>query len=626
MSSKDALIAEAQKQLQKGQLERAIRGYQEAVALDSGDLRVRQRLAELLTRANRIEEARNEFESVGKNLSAGGFYQKAIAVYKQIERICPDDIGVVLTIAGLNEKNGLIPNALAEYKRAYDYYESAANLSEGVKVLDLMQKVDAKNINLKLKYAEVLHQVGNMDASLQVFSQLAALLIERKEIAGFVRLATKMAQMFQGQDDFAARVLKERIAADGAELALQTLQVLLKEAPQQLGYWRLVVEAYRKLEQPERVKMACRHLLQLSPADVVAYEHLVRCLLAEGAADEAARILAEQKTLFIESGAAGGLKQLYLELHACTPMDPAVLQAVLQECDAAGVGSRPDSIASVQGEPRADSVPVASQVVAVSAMVADGDEDDESFPALPVWDDPPFEQPETVEEISGDAVVVSLPETEILSVEPGPVATVEAAVAPDDELFEIEIDFEDAAEAGAVDTGASSDENWFETVSGILDTISTDKSAVRFGGELESADYQSHFDLGLALREMGLYDDAITEFRQAAADAPRRIKCLAMQGACLRDKGEPAVAENALQTLLASPGLSSEDVATVKYELALTLRLLGRNDEAQLLLEEIDRICPGFRDVAHLLDDAATSEGMSGLDFSEDDLLEFDLK
>lgn len=623
MSSKDVLIAEAQKQVQKGQLDRAIRGYQEALALDPADLRVRQRLAELLTRANRIEEARTEFEAVGKSLSAGGFYQKAIAVYKQVERLCPDDIGVVLTIAALNEKNGLIPNALAEYKRAYDHYETTSNLPEGVKVLDLMQKADAKNINLKLKYAEVLHQIGSLEASLQTFVQLADLLIERKEVAGFVRLTAKMSQMFQGQDNFAVRVLRARIVAGAAESVLQALQALLKEAPQRLDYWRLVIEAYSKLGQSERVKMACRHLLQLAPTDCVAYEHLVRALMVEGAADEAVGILAEQKSLFIENGAAEVLRQLCLELHARVPFDPAVLQALLQECDAAGAAAVvPDS---------QDSAPESAPSMAASAafvtVAADDVDDEESFPALPVWDDVPDERTEVTEQAAGDLPLVSLPDVQELPVVSGIADVAEVLPMPEDELFEIEVDLEENPVDDDGTGGASSNENWFETVTEIFDAISTDKSAIRFGGELDSADYQSHFDLGLALREMGLYDDAVTEFRLAAADASRRIRCLAMQGACLREKGELSVAENALQALLASPGLSAEETATVTYELALTLRMLGRNDEARSLLEDVDRICPGFRDVALLLNDAATPDGpSSGFDFSEDDLLEFDLK
>jgi len=91
-------------------------------------------------------------------------------------------------------------------------------------------------------------------------------------------------------------------------------------------------------------------------------------------------------------------------------------------------------------------------------------------------------------------------------------------------------------------------------------------------------------------------------------------------------KGESPVAENALRTLLVSSELTPQEAATVKYELALTLQVLGNSDEAARLFEEVDQLCPGFRDVASLSKDTAGMELSHSLDFSDDDLLEFDLK
>ncbi len=48
---------------------------------------------------------------------------KAIAVYKQIEKLVSGRYAIALTLRGMNEKHGLSANALSEYKRAYDYFE-----------------------------------------------------------------------------------------------------------------------------------------------------------------------------------------------------------------------------------------------------------------------------------------------------------------------------------------------------------------------------------------------------------------------------------------------------------------------------------------------------------------------
>src|SRR6266568_1489975 len=122
-SKKDKLIEEAQRLALRGQLDKAIRTYEQVIALDPSAIIQRQRLAELLVKAGRIDGARSEFEAIGRHYSSNGFYLKAIAVYKKLQVMFPGDTAITLILAGLNEKHGLVANALAEYKQVYDYYE-----------------------------------------------------------------------------------------------------------------------------------------------------------------------------------------------------------------------------------------------------------------------------------------------------------------------------------------------------------------------------------------------------------------------------------------------------------------------------------------------------------------------
>ena len=142
---------------------------------------------------------------------------------------------------------------------------------------------------------------------------------------------------------------------------------------------------------------------------------------------------------------------------------------------------------------------------------------------------------------------------------------------------------------------------------------------MKFGNSLESSDAQSHFDLGLAFKEMGLFDEAINEFRQASQDPPRLVQCLIMQCACLRERGDVEKAMSMLCELL-KPGISNEDSCAVKYELATGYETLGQKDEATAVLNEIMEINPAFRDIRSRLNAVNLSDT---LDFSDDDLKDF---
>lgn len=603
MSKKEKLLAEAQKLFQKGQPDKAIKGYQEALALDPADLRIRQRLAELLMKVNRLDEARTELTAVGKALASSGFCLKAIAVYKQIEKLFPDDISITLTLATLNEQHGLTAQAMAEYKKAFEYYERQSNMAEAVKVLQSMQKADAQNVNIRLKLAEVLHQLGRLDESFQTFVALAGLVVERREEASFHRLVKRIGQLFPEKTDVAHAVIEQQIEEGNGEQAAQLLHSLLRSDPHVLWVWQALVTAYDRLGNLAKLKATSQHFIKFFPDEVAPREQLIRCLLAEQDTAGMADHLEAAEPVFIAANATDTLKELYLELEKLLPIDIRVLKGLIrafracgEEATAEQYAAKIASLASLSGSTTAPYAPPAP----VEAV--------ESEPAVELAFEP---EPE--------------PAPLVLESQLPPVSAAPEPKQAANALYEIEIELDLDEEPSATPAAqAVSSENWFDTVSDIFDTIATAPGMVKFGDGLETGDSQSHYDLGLAFREMGLLDEAINEFKQAGEDPARRVECLIQQGSCLRDKGELVLAENALQSLLTAPGLTLEEGNAIKYELALIYEAGGRPADAARLYGEIEAANPAFRDEKARLQQS--EEGAEGFDFDEDDLLDFELK
>ncbi|MGH7590866.1 MAG: tetratricopeptide repeat protein, partial [Gemmatimonadales bacterium] len=87
-------------------------------------------------------------------------------------------------------------------------------------------------------------------------------------------------------------------------------------------------------------------------------------------------------------------------------------------------------------------------------------------------------------------------------------------------------------------------------------------------------DFQTHYDLGVAFKEMGLLDEAIAEFQKALRAPEGRMRASEALGMAFYDKGQFAVAEAILKRAI--EGISGPD----DQKLGL-LYWLGRADEAQ---------------------------------------------
>lgn len=161
MANKDKILATAQKFLQKNNLPRAIKEYLKVIAIDSKDFRSRQKLAELYSRIKNVEEALTHYDVVATYYADNTFYLKAIAVYKQMQRLVPENLEYTLKLAQLNEQQGLVGNALSEYRALLHAYEVSAENEQAVKILDRMRELDPENITIGIRIAEFYARIGD---------------------------------------------------------------------------------------------------------------------------------------------------------------------------------------------------------------------------------------------------------------------------------------------------------------------------------------------------------------------------------------------------------------------------------------------------------------------------------
>ena len=131
---------------------------------------------------------------------------------------------------------------------------------------------------------------------------------------------------------------------------------------------------------------------------------------------------------------------------------------------------------------------------------------------------------------------------------------------------------------------------------------------------LDQEELESHYDLGIGYKEMGMYNGAIKEFDIAAGNPQRRVDCLTLQAICYREKGDPAKAEDLLRRGLALDALTDDERICLSYELAFLFESTGGVDEAIGLYREVSRANPGFHDVSRRLSTLAGEEPLDIID------------
>jgi tetratricopeptide (TPR) repeat protein len=121
--------------------------------------------------------------------------------------------------------------------------------------------------------------------------------------------------------------------------------------------------------------------------------------------------------------------------------------------------------------------------------------------------------------------------------------------------------------------------------------------------QVGSDDYDTHYNLGIAYREMGLVDEAIGAFQFAARDPSRIVECCGILGLCFRDKGMPELALKWYRKGLDSPDLEDQMATGLRYDMAEVYREQGDYQNALKVYTDVYGIDSTYRDVAQKIEE-----------------------
>jgi tetratricopeptide (TPR) repeat protein len=130
--------------------------------------------------------------------------------------------------------------------------------------------------------------------------------------------------------------------------------------------------------------------------------------------------------------------------------------------------------------------------------------------------------------------------------------------------------------------------------------------------ELGEEDSETHYNLGIAYKEMGLVDDAIKAFQTSRNDPKRFVQSSTMLAVCYMEKGMYSLVIDVLSKVLEQIGDKDESYRAVQYDLAEAYEKNGNPGEAIRLYTEVFGWNANFRSVAEKVSRLGGQTGKSG--------------
>lgn len=625
MIDKIAITKAAQKFIEKGQIDKAIAEW-EKLLKESPDGNVYNTIGDLYLRRNQKREAIEAFAKAANIFREDGFYLKAIGLYRKILNISTSDTDALVALAELNAEKGLVGNANQNLLIVAEKFIKEGAVERAAELYKKVLKLTPSNIDLPIKMTELYLKTGLKKEAVTEYLSIAsdysgkgeyqkaqefynkAINIEPQNISSLIGLGriaentnniqqayeyfTKAMSFDQDNNEVLFNYSRLAIETDNIDNAKQALTKLIEKEPSNSQYKKLIGNIYLKEGLLEK---ALDEMLPFIDEELQAGKWSEALKLLNNFKDinpevvkprfitiykgeknkEAAISETRELTQVLESkNLLEDALQLYREILELNPSDEKAKDRIKELEKTLGIKPEPTIEESVEAILKNAEIPTAK-------------------PAPPsVKAEEKFEEKLTEADfyaqqgLKEEAIKIY---EELLSIAPdNDEIRKKLRALKSEERLEVKLSLPEEEMPTPASTEAE--------LRGMFDKF---KKGI---DEKLGEDYESHYNLGIAYKEMGMIEEAIKELQVAAKDPKKTVQSSIMLALCYMDKKLYPLAIKELKKNLESISPDDGSYIGIKFDLARAYEKNNEYDNALKLYMEIYAQNPNFRDIKHKIE------------------------
>lgn len=245
-------MEKAQKLLQKGKIRETIGVLNQVIEVDPTDFRVLLKKSELESRVGDIDAAKESYNRVAEQYSNDGFYLKAIAIYKKILKLDPDEFGIYSKLAQLYRKLGLDTEAKKQLKVVAEYYKVKGLRTNYQEIVLQLSELGESVSESQISMVESFVKEGDRDRAIEQFRAMSEKFHESGNMAQLDVIVKKMDEL--QIRDLDVYIMQAKLYLNGKEpkKALQMIQRAYAMQPQNPATLELLGQCFVELSQPQK--------------------------------------------------------------------------------------------------------------------------------------------------------------------------------------------------------------------------------------------------------------------------------------------------------------------------------------------------------------------------------------
>src|SRR5580700_2889456 len=361
--NKSKALENALKFLNQGKVAQAIGEYQLILRADPKDQATLMTVGDLFARQGDMTQAIEYFERLAQVYLNDGFNSKAIAIYKKIAKLAPNELAPLERLADLYVQQGVLSEARPLFLQIAEAHLKTNHSQKAVEVLHRLLEVEPENQRVQMRLAELYGMMGQKKEAALTYQAYAHRLFDRGETEEAEKLVERALEVDPGN---AGAILLKAKTLNASEKTDQAIAILgtHPEAETAGDVTKLLVEYELRAGHADKAAERARRQLARGHAHYGLLYKVAEGMIESAQPDRALPILTELRAPMIEAGAQDHFLKLLTTACERLPGRTEPLEALADFCRttsdpfrcSAALGQLSDAYAAQGNFPRAEEV------------------------------------------------------------------------------------------------------------------------------------------------------------------------------------------------------------------------------------------------------------------------------
>jgi len=316
--NKSKNVEAAQKLLNQGKVAQAIAEYQNILKYEPRDQVTLMTIGELYIRQGETFQAIDYFERLAQIFVGDGFLTKAIAVYKRIAKLAPEEIRPLEKLADLYVQQGVMSEARPLFLQLAEIHLKNNRQPEAVSLLKKLLQAEPDNLRIQTRLADLYQAMGQTREAIEAYVSASQRALARGDHGESEKLADKAIKL--EPNNLAAVIIKARSYSLQGNLA-KAAQLLEQVADLDKGgeQTELLLDLYLKNSDWDQATALAHRVFEADQKNFGPMQKVVESLLQSGNGEKAMGILEKSRLPMIDAGEHEVVGKLLNELAASMP-------------------------------------------------------------------------------------------------------------------------------------------------------------------------------------------------------------------------------------------------------------------------------------------------------------------